>query len=335
MCFAGIRDADLPQLNYLEDVLRKIGNTPLVRLNRLAQGIKPLLLVKAEWFNPGGSIKDRIGMQMVLEAEKKGLLQPGGTIVEPTSGNTGIGLALIASLRGYKAIFTMPDKMSKEKEALLRAYGAEVIRTPTAVAPEDPRSYYSVAKKLAFKIPGAFSPNQYYNEHNPQAHYETTGPEIWRDTFGRVTHLVAGMGTGGTITGIARFLKEKNPRIKIIGADPEGSIYRHKFDGTQGETHQYKTEGIGEDFMPETMDLSIIDDVITVSDREAFLTARRLAREEALLAGGSSGAAVAAALKVSQQLSEKDIMVVVLPDTGRNYLSTIFNDEWMKANGFL
>ena len=295
----------------------------------------PSVFAKVECLNPGGSTKDRIGIRMIEDAERSGFLKPGGTIVEPTSGNTGVGLAMAAAIKGYKTIFVMPDKMSAEKESLLRAYGAEVIRTPTNVSPEDARSYYSVAKRLAKEIPGAFSPNQYYNKNNPQAHYETTGPEIWRDTGGEITHFVAGMGTGGTISGVARFLKEKNPEIKIIGADPEGSIYSGEFSGQKEEVRPYKTEGIGEDFLPGTMDLRLVDRVITVPDKDAFLTARRLAMEEGLLVGGSSGAAVFAALKLAGELGKEAKIVVLLPDTGRNYLSTIFNDGWMKANGFL
>ncbi len=320
---------------YFENVLQKIGNTPLIRLSRLSFGLKPAILAKVESFNPGGSTKDRIGIQMILDAEEKGLLKPGGTIVEPTSGNTGVGLAMVASLRSYRVIFTMSEKMSREKEALLRAYGAEVIRTPSFVSHDDKRSCYHVAERLAAEIPGAFSPNQYYNSGNPQAHYLYTGPEIWRDTGGKISHLVAGMGTGGTITGIARYLKEKNRGIRIIGADPEGSLYTHEHRKAGWILRPYKTEGIGQDFLPGIMELGLVDEVVTVSDRDAFLTARRLAREEALLVGGSSGAAVFAALKAAQKLSEDDVLVVVLPDTGRNYLSTIFNDDWMKANGFL
>ncbi len=306
-----------------------------MKLNRIAEGLLPSVFAKVECLNPGGSTKDRIGIRMIEDAERSGFLKPGGTIVEPTSGNTGVGLAMAAAIKGYKTIFVMPDKMSAEKESLLRAYGAEVIRTPTNVSPEDARSYYSVAKRLAKEIPGAFSPNQYYNKNNPQAHYETTGPEIWRDTGGEITHFVAGMGTGGTISGVARFLKEKNPEIKIIGADPEGSIYSGEFSGQKEEVRPYKTEGIGEDFLPGTMDLRLVDRVITVPDKDAFLTARRLAMEEGLLVGGSSGAAVFAALKLAGELGKEAKIVVLLPDTGRNYLSTIFNDGWMKANGFL
>lgn len=322
-------------IRYFNNILGTIGNTPLVKLNKVTRGIKPTILVKIEYFNPGGSVKDRIGIKMVEDAEKRGSIKIGGTIVEPTSGNTGVGLALVATLKGYKMIFTMPNKMSKEKELLLRAYGADVIRTPTNVSPEDPRSYYKVAEKIVKETSNAFSPNQYYNQNNPKAHYETTGPEIWRDTDGKVTYFVAGIGTGGTITGIARYLKEKNPNIKIIGVDPEGSIYHHKFYKREGKIQTYRIEGIGEDFIPETIDLSLIDEIIVVNDKDAFLMARKLAREEGLLVGGSSGAAVWATLKVSKDLDKNDLVVVLLPDTGRNYLSTIFNDDWMSGNGFL
>lgn len=322
-------------MNYFENIVETIGKTPLVRLNRVAENLSPLILAKVEYFNPGGSVKDRIAVKMLLEAERKGLIREGGTIVEPTSGNTGVGLALLAAIRGYKMIFTMPDKMSMEKELLLKGFGAQVIRTPTAVAPEDPRSYYKVAEKIARETPNSFLPNQYFNPNNPQAHYETTGPEIWSDTDGRISHFIAGVGTGGTITGAGRYLKEKNPKIKIIGADPEGSIYHHRFYRTEGEIHTYKTEGIGEDFMPPTVDLSLLDEIVVVGDPAAFSMARRLVREEGILVGGSSGTAVAAALEVAKRLKKEDLIVVLLPDTGRSYLSTVFNDEWISQNRFL
>ncbi len=315
-------------------ILDLIGNTPLVRLNKSTAGIKAQIFAKLEFLNPGGSVKDRIGTSMIEAAEKEGLLKPGYTIVEPTSGNTGVGLALVAALRGYKMIFIIPDKMSSEKINLLKAYGAKVIITPTAVAPEDPRSYYKIAEKLA-KKPKHFSPNQYWNKFNPIAHYKTTGPEIWEQTSGKITHFVAGIGTGGTISGIAKYLKEQNPKIKIIGADPEGSLYHHHFYKTKGEVHTYKIEGIGEDFIPGTVDLGLIDEIVTVTDKQAYSTARRLAKEEGLLVGSSSGAAVYAALKVGRKMKKNDHLVVLLPDTGRNYLSKVFNDEWMRQNGFL
>jgi len=322
-------------MKYFENILEAIGNTPLIKLNNVTKGIKATILAKLEFLNPGGSVKDRIGIAMIEDAEKKGLLKPGGTIIEPTSGNTGVGLALVATLKGYKMIFTMPDKMSQEKELLLRAFGAEVIRCPTEVPPDDPRSYYKVAERLNKETPNSFLPNQYYNPNNPRAHYETTGPEIWRDTDGKITHLVVGIGTGGTITGAGRFLKEKNPEIKIIGVDPEGSIYHHKFYKAEGEIHTYKVEGIGEDFIPETVDLEIIDEIIVVNDRDSFIMARRLAREEGILAGGSSGSAVFAAIEIARKLDENALIVTILPDTGSNYLSKFFNDEWMKENNLL
>jgi len=318
-----------------ENVLETIGNTPLIRLNRMTEGLKPKIYVKAEFFNPGGSVKDRIGVTMIDDAEKKGLLKPGGTIIEGTSGNTGIGLALVAALRGYKLIFTITDKQSREKINLLKALGAEVIVCPTAVEPEDPRSYYSVAKKLAAEIPNAFYPNQYENPNNPRAHYETTGPEIWRDTEGKITHFVAGMGTGGTISGVARYLKEKNPKIKIIGADPIGSLYYEKIKFNRvGKAHPYVVEGIGEDIFPGTMDLKCVDDVLQTPDRDCFVTTRRLAKMEGILTGGSGGSAVWAGLKYAEKLSAKDFMVILVPDTGMRYLSKIYNDEWMRENQY-
>src|SRR6266567_6368842 len=317
----------------LETILDAVGNTPLVRLSRLAASTRTPLVAKVESLNPGGSVKDRIGLAMIEAAEQAGHLHPGATIVEPTSGNTGTGLAIAASLKGYRLVCVMPDKMSSEKIALLRAYGAEVVVCPPAVPRESPQSYYSVADRLAREIPGAFQPNQYFNPANPAAHEATTGPEIWQQTDGRVTHFVAGMGTGGTISGVGRALKQRNPAIQVIGADPVGSIYSA---GEHFTPKIYKVEGIGEDFMPSTMDLSVVDRVEVVDDKESFLFARRLTREEGILAGGSSGSALVAAMRVAVELDDPDALVVVLlPDTGRNYLSKIYNEEWMRSNGFL
>ena len=312
-----------------DSFLDAVGNTPLVRLRGVTRGVKPTILAKLEMLNPGGSVKDRIGLRMIETAERAGLLRPGGTIVEPTSGNTGHGLAIAAAIKGYKCIFVMPDKMSQEKVSLLRAYGAEVVITPTAVPPESPESYYRVADRLTEEIPGAFQPNQYFNRENPRAHYETTGPEIWRDTDGRIDVLVAGVGTGGTITGTARYLKEQKPSLTVVGADPEGSLL------SGGDAHPYLTEGIGEDFFPETFDPSVIDRWVRVSDRDAFLTARAITRQEGILVGGSAGTAVWAALLVARELPEEALIVVILPDTGRNYLSKLYSDTWMLQYGFL
>ena len=311
-------------------LIELVGNTPLVRLGRMAAQVRPQVLVKVEYFNPGGSVKDRIALAMVEAAERDALIKPGGTIVEPTSGNTGVGLAIVANTRGYKCIFVMPDKMSAEKIAVLRAYGAEVVVCPTAVAPEHPDSYYSVSRRLAEQTPGGWNPNQYGNPLNPAAHYATTGPEVWRQTDGLVTHFVAGIGTGGTISGTGRYLKEVSQgRVQVIGADPVGSVY------SGGSGRPYLVEGVGEDFWPTTYDTTVADRIIAVSDRDSFLTTRRLAREEALLVGGSCGLAVAAALRLAEELTEDDIVVVLLPDSGRGYLSKIYNDEWMADYGFL
>jgi cystathionine beta-synthase len=319
-----------------ENILEAIGHTPLVRLNRIVRECKGRVYAKCDHLNPGGSVKDRIGIAMIDEAERKGLLKPGGTIVEGTSGNTGMGLALVAVTRGYKAIFTMTDKQSKEKVDLLKALGAEVIVCPTAVPVDDPRSYHQVVEKLAHEIPNAYHPNQYANPANPEVHYRITGPEIWEDTEGRVTHFVVGMGTGGTITGIGRYLKEKNPDIKIIGVDPVGSIlYDFFHQGVIGKHETYKTEGIGEDFLPTTLDFSVIDDMIRVTDKESFLWARRLARSEGIFAGGSSGTAMAGAMQLAPTLAENDLMVIFIADTGMRYLSKVYNDEWMKDNRYL
>ncbi len=315
-------------MEIFDSILDLVGNTPLVRLRRVTRGVRPAVLAKLELLNPGGSVKDRIGLRMIEAAERAGLLRPGGTIVEPTSGNTGHGLAIAAAIKGYRCIFVMPDKMSQEKIALLRAYGAEVVITPTAVPPDSPESYYRVADRLTQEIPGAFQPNQYFNPENPAAHEATTGPEIWRQTEGRIDVLVAGVGTGGTVTGVARYLKARKPDLLVVGADPEGSIY-------SGEVHPYLTEGIGEDFWPGTFDPSLVDRWERVSDREAFLMARRITREEGILVGGSSGTAVAAALRVAAELDEDATIVVILPDTGRNYLSKIYSDPWLLQYGLL
>ena len=313
-------------MEVLDSFLDAVGHTPLVRLGKVARGAPAVVLAKLEMLNPGGSVKDRIGLRMIEAAERAGLLRPGGTIVEPTSGNTGHGLAIAAAIRGYKCIFVMPDKMSQEKISLLRAYGAEVVITPTAVPPESPESYYRVADRLTEEIPGAFQPNQYRNPENPAAHEATTGPEIWRQTDGRITAFVAGVGTGGTITGAARYLKAQNPDVLIVGADPEGSIY-------SGDVHPYLTEGIGEDFWPQTFDPALVDRYVRVPDREAFRMARRITREEGILVGGSSGTAVVAAIEVARELGPDDLVVVILPDTGRNYLSKLYSDTWLLQYG--
>ena len=319
-----------------ENILETVGNTPLIRLGRLAKGLKPKISVKAEFFNPGGSVKDRIALSMIEDAEKRGKLKPGGTIVEGTSGNTGIGLALVAAQRGYKLIFTITDKQSREKIDFLKALGADVIVCPTNVDPEDPRSYYSVAKKLAADIPNAYYPNQYDNPTNPEAHYRTTGPEIWRDTEGQITHFVAGLGTGGTVSGTAKYLKEKNRKIKIIGADPIGSLYYDKIKYNRiGKAMPYVVEGIGEDIFPSTANLKIIDECLQVTDKDSFLTTRRLARIEGLFCGGSAGSAVWAGLEYAKKLKSSDMMVILLPDTGMRYLSKIYNEEWMKENQYV
>jgi len=310
------------------DILGLVGNTPLVHLSRLGHGLRPRIVAKLEMLNPGGSVKDRIGLAMIEEAERRGDLKPGGTIVEPTSGNTGVGLAIVAALKGYRLVCTLPDKQSQEKRDILRAYGAEVVICPTAVAPDSPLSYYKVAERLAKELPGGFMPGQYWNQQNVLAHYQTTGPELWQQTDGKITHFVLGVGTGGTVTGAGRYLKEQNRDITIVGADPEGSIYT-------GEVHPYKTEGIGEDFWPGTFDPKLVDRWITVSDRDSFLTARRITREEGILAGVSSGTAMHAALQVAKELDETAMVVVLLPDSGKSYLSKLYNDEWMRQNGFL
>jgi cystathionine beta-synthase len=319
-------------------ILQTIGHTPLVRLNSVVDDLACAIYAKVEFFNPGGSVKDRIGPAIIEDAERSGRLRPGGTIIESTSGNTGVGLAIAAAIKGYKCIFVMPDKMSQEKIELLRAFGAEVVVTPTAVEPEDPRSYYSVARRLVEETPNAILANQYHNPVNPQAHYETTGPEIHTQLGDRITHFVAGMGTGGTISGAGHYLKERIPRIQVVGVDPIGSIlYELHRTGKYVTAETYKVEGIGEDFLPSTLDLSIIDEVVQVTDRESFRMTRRLVREEGIFAGGSSGAAVAGAIKYARahKLGEEDTLVVILPDAGSRYLSKIFNDNWMREHGFL
>jgi cystathionine beta-synthase len=313
----------------LDTFLDAMGNTPLVRLHAVTRGLRPTVLAKLEMLNPGGSVKDRIGIRMIEAAEREGKLRPGGTIVEPTSGNTGHGLAIAAAIRGYRCIFVMPDKMSQEKISLLRAYGAEVVITPTAVARGSPESYYSVADRLASEIPGAFQPNQYFNQENPRAHEETTGPEIWEQTQGRLDAFVAGVGTGGTITGVGRYLKRMNPDLAIVGADTEGSVY------TGDEPRPYLTEGIGEDFWPETFDPAIVDRWVRVSDRDAFLMARAVTRQEGILVGGSCGSAVVAALTIAREMDEGTTIVVLLPDSGRQYLSKLYSDAWMRSHGML
>ena len=318
------------------NILEAVGHTPLIRLNRINQGLKPQMYVKAEFTNPGGSVKDRIGITMIDEAEKKGLLKPSGTIIEGTSGNTGMGLALVAAVRGYKCVFTTTDKQSKEKVDLLKALGAEVIVCPTAVEPEDPRSYYSVAKKLAREIPNSYYPNQYDNPMNPEAHYQTTGPEIWEDSEGKITHFVCGVGTGGTISGVGKYLKEKNPSVKIVGVDPYGSLYYDFFKtGKTIKGKTYVVEGIGEDFFPTTMNLKILDDIIQVIDEECFVFARRLAKMEGLFTGGSGGGCISGALRLAKDLGPNDFVVALLPDTGMRYLSKVYNEEWMRERGYV
>jgi cystathionine beta-synthase len=317
-------------VRYANSVVDLVGGTPLVRLRSVAGDVKPLVLAKVEYLNPGGSVKDRIALKMITAAEESGELRPGGTIVEPTSGNTGVGLALVAQQRGYRCVFVCPDKVSTDKQNVLRAYGAEVVVCPTAVAPEDPDSYYSVSDRLVREIPGAWKPDQYSNPNNPASHYSSTGPEIWADTDGKVTHFVAGVGTGGTISGTGRYLKDvSDGRVQVVGADPEGSVY------SGGTGRPYLVEGVGEDFWPEAYDRTVADRIIAVTDADSFEMTRRLAREEGLLVGGSCGMAVVAALRLAEDLAEDDVVVVLLPDGGRGYLSKIFSDGWMTSYGFL
>ncbi|MGN6484618.1 MAG: cystathionine beta-synthase [Thermomicrobiales bacterium] len=324
------RTASAP--NVHETVLDEIGSTPLVRLQRVGKGTRTPIWAKLEMLNPGGSVNDRIGLRMIQEAERRGWLKPGGTIVEPTTGNTGVALAMAAAVKGYRTVFVLPDKVSGEKIALLRAYGAEVVTTPSSADRDAPQSYYAVADRLTREIPNAFQPNQFFNPQNYRAHYATTGPEIWEQSAGRVTHLVASVGTGGTITGAGRFLKERNPAIQVVGADPDGSIY------TSGDTptHHYQVEGAGEEFWPGTLERTLIDRWVAVADGDSFQMARRLTREEGILAGGSSGMAAHVAVALAQELDNPEAsIVVILPDSGRGYLSKIYNDDWMRENGYL
>lgn len=335
---AFVTDFTDEEMEVYDSILDTIGDTPLVRLHTIGSDLSCQLLVKVEFFNPGGSVKDRIGPAIIAEAEASGRLKPGGTIVEATSGNTGVGLAIAAAIKGYRTIFVMPDKMSQEKILLLRAFGARVVVTPTAVEPDDPRSYYKVSERLVAETPNAILANQYHNPENPRAHYVSTGPELWRQTRGKITHFVVGMGTGGTISGTGLYLKEQNPHVKIIGVDPIGSIlYELHRSGKYTKAEGYKVEGIGEDFLPGTTDLSVVDHIVQVNDKESLLMARRLVREEGIFCGGSSGSAVVGAIKYAREhnLGPDDVMVVILPDSGSRYLSKVFDDEWMRENGFL
>ena len=328
---------DISKIEFHATILNTIGNTPLVRINRITKGYKPLILAKVEFFNPGGSVKDRIGLDIVEEAEREGRLKPGGTIVEATSGNTGMGLAMVAAIKGYKTVFTVPEKMSQEKIRLLKAYGAEVIVTPTAVPHDSPESYTEVAKRVVRETPNSILANQYFNLKNIEAHYKTTGPEVWEQTGGQIDYFVCGVGTGGTITGAGKYLKEMNPNVKVVGIDPKGSILREYFYTKKYSPvlKTYNVEGIGQDWIPGTLDFEYIDEMITVTDKESFLMARRLTREEGILVGGSAGTAMFGALKLAEHLTDKDVVVVILPDTGERYLSKVYNDDWMRENRFL
>ena len=320
-----------------DNVLQTIGWTPLIRLNRVTEGIRTPVYVKAEFFNPGGSVKDRIGPAIIEAAEREGRLKPGGVIVEGTSGNTGVGLALAAAVKGYRCIFTSPDKMSREKVKLLEAFGAEVIVTPTAVPPDHPDNYVMMARRIAEETPNAILANQFYNQANPEAHYRSTGPELWEQTEGRITHLVASAGTGGTISGTGKYLKERNPAIRVIGADPDGSVYaNYKRTGELGEDHPYKVEGVGNDKLPETLWFDVVDEFRTITDKDAFDMARRLTREEGLFVGGSAGLIATLALQVAREVDDPDALVVcILPDTGERYLSKLYDDEWMRDNDMM
>ena len=329
-------------LRVYDNVLSAIGKTPLIRLSNIGRNLSAPLYAKVEYFNPGGSVKDRIALNIIEEAEQSGRLKPGGTVIEATSGNTGVGLAIVCALRGYKAIFVMPDKMSQEKIQLLRAYGARVVMTPTSVAPENPRSYYNVADRLVEETPNSVLANQYHNPENPRSHYETTGPEIWEQTEGKVTDVVIGMGTGGTISGVGKYLNEKNPDINIVGVDSTGSIIKEIWENDGVITDEmvaetYKLEGIGEDFLPSTTDLSVVDDIVRVTDKESFIWTRKLVQQEGIFAGGSCGAALYGAILYMQKekLGEDRLVVVLLPDSGSRYLSKIFDDKWMRENGYL
>ncbi len=328
---------DIKKMKFSETILGTLGNTPLVRLSKVTRGFRGHYFVKVESFNPGGSVKDRIGIEIIEDAEKEGRLRPGGTIVEATSGNTGMGLAIAAAVKGYRCVFTMPDKMSIEKIRLLRAFGAEVVVTPTAVPHDSPESYTEVAKRIVRETPNSILANQYFNPRNPDAHYKSTGPEIWQQTGGQIDYFICGVGTGGTISGTGKFLKEQNPNIKVVGIDPRGSVLREYFY-TKKYSHvlkTYKVEGIGQDWIPGTLNFDVIDDMVEATDKESFMMCRRLTREEGLFVGGSAGTAVAGALKYADRTKKDDVMVILLPDTGERYLSKIYNDDWMRENGFL